>query len=83
MSNGNPGVAVAQDDKRTSIGETDDEMERWRRAAEDAFQQLDWAIGFLAGIRRHREARALAANRRVIRKQILERSAQPLPDEQI
>jgi len=24
---------------------TDDELERWRRAAEDALQQLDWAIG--------------------------------------
>jgi len=74
---------MAHDDKHTSIGETDDELERWRRAAQDAFEQLDWAIGFLAGIRRRREARALAANRRVIRRQILERSAQPLPDEQI
>ena len=83
MSNGNPEVATAHDDMHTSIGETDDELERWRRAAQDAFEQLDWAIGFLAGIRRHREARALAVNRRVIRRQILERSAQPLPDEQI
>ena len=72
---------AAQDVKPTSIGPTDDELERWRRAADDAFQQLDWAIGFLYGIRRHREARVLAMNRRVIRKQVLERSAQPLPGE--
>jgi hypothetical protein len=68
-------------DKHDSIGETDDELERWRRAAEDAFQQLDWAIGYLHGIRKRPEARALAANRRVIRQRLLERSAQPLPDD--
>jgi hypothetical protein len=73
---------LAQAEKPISIGPTDDELERWRRAADDAFQQLDWAIGFLYGIRRHREARALAANRGVIRRRILERSGQPLPGEQ-
>jgi hypothetical protein len=83
MSIGNSEVATVHDDRGTSVGATDDEMECWRRAAEDAFQQLDWAIGYLYGIRRRREARALAANRRVIRRQILERSAQPLPDEEI
>ena len=29
-----------------------DETERYRRAAEDALQQLDWAIGYLHGIRK-------------------------------
>jgi hypothetical protein len=66
-------------DTQPSIGKTDDELERWRRAAEDALQQLDWAIGYLHGIRKQAEARALAANRRTIRQRILERSAQPLP----
>jgi hypothetical protein len=75
-------AGTVHDEKPTSIGHTEDELERWRRAADDAFQQLDWAIGFLYGIRRHREARALAMNRRVIRRRILERSAQPLPGEQ-
>ena len=69
-------------DELSSIGDTDDELERWRRAADDAFQQLDWAIGYLYGIRKRREARVLAMNRRVIRKRILERTAQPLPAEQ-
>jgi hypothetical protein len=69
-------------DEPSSIGDTDDELERWRRAADDAFQQLDWAIGYLYGIRKRREARVLAMNRRVIRKRILERSEQPLPAEQ-
>jgi hypothetical protein len=65
-----------------SIGHTDDELERWRRAAEDTMQQLDWAIGYLHGIRKDREARALAANRRIIRERILERHAEPLPSDQ-
>jgi hypothetical protein len=64
-----------------SIGETNDELERWRRAAEDAFQQLDWAIGYLHGIGKRREAGMLAANRRFIRRRLLERSAQPLPSD--
>jgi hypothetical protein len=72
---------MAQNDKRDSIGATDDELERWRRAAEDALQQLDWAIGYLHGIGKDGEARALAANRRVIRQRVLERDAEPLPDE--
>jgi hypothetical protein len=70
---------MAQNDKRDSIGATDDELERWRRAAEDALQQLDWAIGYLHGIGKDPEARALAANRRVIRQRVLEQEAEPLP----
>ena len=74
---------MAHNDARTSIGDpNNDELERWRRGAEDALEQLAWAIGYLHGIRKHPQARALAANRRVIRRRILERSEQPLPDEQ-
>jgi hypothetical protein len=69
------------DGNHESIGETDDELERWRRAAEDTMQQLDWAIGYLHGIRKEREARALSANRRIIRERILERPAEPFPDD--
>jgi histone H3/H4 len=72
---------MADNDKPESIGPTNDELERWRRAAEDALQQLDWAIGYLHGIGKNAEARALAANRRTIRQRVLERTAQPLPDE--
>ena len=42
-------------------------VEHYRRAAEDALQQLEWCIGYLHGIRRIRIARALARNRRQIR----------------
>jgi hypothetical protein len=68
-------------DTQDSIGTTDDELERWRRAAEDALQQLDWAIGYLHGIKKHPEAKALAANRRIIRQRVLERPAEPLPSD--
>jgi hypothetical protein len=73
---------MAQNDDGGSIGPSADELERWRRAAEDALQQLDWAIGYLHGIGKDSEARALAANRRVIRQRLLEREAEPLPGEQ-
>ena len=73
---------MAQNDKGDSIGATDDELERWRRAAEDALQQLNWAIGYLHAIGKTSEARVLAANRRVIRQRVLEREAEPLPVEE-
>lgn len=74
-------MAQDRNGDKNSIGETDSELERWRRAAEDTLQQLDWAIGYLHGIKKHAEARTLAANRRTIRTRLLERSEQPLPDD--
>ena len=56
-----------------------DEADRYRRAAEDALQQLDWAIGYLHGIRKIEISRALAKNRSHIRTQLLGASEQPIP----
>jgi len=56
-----------------------DELERYRRAAEDALQQLDWCIGYLHGIRKNAEARLLAQNRQTIRSHLLSREDQPVP----
>jgi hypothetical protein len=56
--------------------------EKYRRAAEDALQQLDWAIGYLHGIRKTGISRALAKNRSHIRTQLLGRSEEPLPAQQ-
>ena len=56
-----------------------EEVERYRQAADDALQQLDWCIGYLHGIRKMRISRALAHNRSVIRTQLLNRPAEPLP----
>jgi len=65
----------------TAASQTDD-AERYRRAAEDALQQLDWAIGYLHGIKKTQISRALAQNRSYIRRNLLDRSEQPLPDQQ-
>jgi len=68
------------DDERRS--NRDGEVERYRQAAEDALQQLDWCIGYLHGIRKLDVSRALAKNRSYIRSQLLRREEQPLPAQQ-
>jgi hypothetical protein len=68
---------MARDDDRN--GENLDELERYRRAAEDALQQLDWCIGYLHGIRKVEISRALARNRSYIRTQLLARQEEPVP----
>ena len=57
------------------------EADRYRRAAEDALQQLDWAIGYLHGIRKLEISRALAKNRSHIRTQLMGRDEEPVPTE--
>jgi hypothetical protein len=44
-----------------------DELERYRRAAEETLRQLDWCINYLQTIGKRREARTLAHNRQTIR----------------
>jgi hypothetical protein len=61
---------------------TREEVERYRQAAEDALQQLDWCIGYLHGIRKLDVSRALAKNRSYIRSQLLKRHEEPLPAQQ-
>jgi len=56
--------------------------EQYRRAAEDALQQLDWAIGYLHGIRKTNISKALAKNRSFIRRRLLGEPDEPLPTEQ-
>jgi hypothetical protein len=55
------------------------EADRYRKAADDALQQLDWAIGYLHGIRKVQIARVLARNRAHIRRELLQRAEEPLP----
>ncbi|HEY6777038.1 MAG TPA: hypothetical protein VI122_11080 [Thermoleophilaceae bacterium] len=72
------------ENKKGSRGDQDRdwEVERYRRAAEDALQQLDWCIGYLHGIRKLQVSKALAKNRSYIRNNLLEREEQPLPAQQ-
>lgn len=68
-----------RDSERQRRNSHRDETERYRRAAQDALQQLDWCIGYIHGIRKPRIARALARNRSVIRMNLLREPEQPLP----
>jgi hypothetical protein len=55
------------------------EVDRYRRAAEDALQQLDWAIGYLHGINKTDIAGALAKNRSFIRQKLMDQPEEALP----
>ena len=59
-----------------------EEKDRYRQAAEDALQQLDWAIGYLHGINKTDISKALAKNRSFIRKRLMHESEEPLPTQQ-
>ena len=67
---------------RKNDNDKQDEADRYRKAAEDALQQLDWAIGYLHGIRKVEISKALAKNRSYIRRQLMGRSEEPMPGQQ-
>jgi hypothetical protein len=69
-------------DEQTDRDGREREVERYRQAAEDALQQLDWCIGYLHGIRKLDVSRALARNRSYIRRQLMQREEEPLPAQQ-
>ena len=73
---------MARGDDGQSDRDNRAEVERYRQAAEDALQQLDWCIGYLHGIRKLDVSRALAKNRSYIRSQLLKREEEPLPAQQ-
>jgi hypothetical protein len=73
----------AQDSQRKAqIRELEDEVERYRRASEDALQQLDWCIGYLHGSGKKGIARALSNNRGYIRTHLLKRAEEPVPSQE-
>lgn len=58
-----------------------EQRERYRQAAEDALQQLDWCIGYLHGINKTSISRQLARNRSYIRRDLMREASEPLPSE--
>ena len=70
------------DDKKYADHPKEKEADRYRKAAEDALQQLDWVIGYLHGIRKVEISRALAKNRSYIRTELMRRDEEPLPTQQ-
>jgi len=59
-----------------------DEADRYKQAAEDALQQLDWTIGYLHGIHKTGISKALAKNRSYIRTQLMHERDEGVPTEQ-
>lgn len=60
---------------------SNDDRDRYRQAAEDALQQLDWCIGYLHGIRKQKISTQLARNRSYIRQNLMRERREPLPTE--
>ncbi len=58
-----------------------DETERYRQAAEDALQQLDWCIGYLHGIHKTGISTQLAKNRTHIKRNLMKQHTEPVPSE--
>ena len=67
---------------RSETQKKQDEADRYRRAAEDALQQLDWAIGYLHGIKKTDISKALARNRSFIRRHLMGQAEEPVPTQQ-
>jgi hypothetical protein len=59
----------------------DDETDRYRQAAEDALQQLDWCIGYLHGIHKTKISSQLAKNRTFIKRNLMKQDTEPIPSE--
>lgn len=70
---------MARGDQPDVVTRKQREADRYRKAADDALQQLDWAIGYLHGIRKVQIACALARNRAHIRRELMQRAEEPLP----
>jgi hypothetical protein len=66
----------------TNTEDKQKEADRYRRAAEDALQQLDWAIGYLHGIRKTEISAALAKNRSFIRTQLMHQEDPGTPNQE-
>jgi len=78
VSNGSAGSRQSGE-----VRSLEEDVERYRRASEDALQQLDWCIGYLHGCGKQAIARALASNRSHIRRHLLHHSEQQVPSEKV
>ena len=56
-----------------------EEVDRYRTATDDALQQINWCIGYLAATKKGQIASALSVNREHIRSNLLGRAPQSVP----
>ena len=75
-------MAGNQSTRKSNGSKAGDEVDRYKQAANDALGQLDWAIGYLHGIRKVGISKALARNRAYIRTELMDEHPQPLPEQQ-
>ena len=73
---------MARNENKDGGQDASGDVDRYRQAAEDALQQLDWAIGYLHGIRKTDISRALAKNRSFIRRRLMDQPEEPVPSQQ-
>jgi hypothetical protein len=55
------------------------EADRYKEAATQALEMLDWCIGYLVGVKKEGIAARLAKNRSYIRQNLMDEPAEPLP----
>ena len=73
---------MADNGKSSSTGNGDGEAERadrYKKAATEGLEMLDWSIGFLVGSRKYEIAAKLAQNRKHIREDLMREPAEPVP----
>jgi hypothetical protein len=66
--------------KQNGKGGTD-EVERYKQAATEALEMLDWCIGYLVGTHKEGIASQLASNRKYIRENLMREPEEPVPTE--
>lgn len=55
------------------------DADRYRQAATDALEMVDWCIGYMVGTRENGIASQLARNRKYIREHLMGESGEPVP----
>jgi hypothetical protein len=63
---------MAEDEDDQQARRREEEIARYRLAAEETLDQLEWCVRYLERIRKPRIAAALDKNRRLIRRQLSE-----------
>jgi hypothetical protein len=61
---------MTADDRDLDEAAMDDEIARYRRAAEETLDQLDWCVKYLYRIRKPRIAGTVDKNRKTIQRQM-------------
>lgn len=61
------------------VRELQAELERYRAAAQDTLEQVDWCIGYFTALKLTGPAATLSRNRELVRTDLLGRAEQPLP----